>query len=77
MNNIRLYLVDTSGQDLFPKKTTFDSTGIPRVGDTVNLFEIMPKDASKDNWYYEVEDVEWSMEDGKVFEPVIHVSPKK
>ena len=76
MNNIQLYLVDSSGQDLFPNKTKFLSSGVPRLGDTVNLFEIMPNDSSEDNWYYEVELVEWSMEDGKIFEPVIHVTPK-
>lgn len=77
MSNIRLYLVDASGQGLFRNKTEFLSSGVPRLGDTVNLFEIMPKDSSEDTWYYEVELVEWSMEDGKLFEPVIHVTPKK
>jgi len=78
MNNIRLYLVDVDGSTTIPSKMMVPSTGIPRKGDTLNLFEVIPEEDQSDNgWMYLVEDVEWSMEGYEMLEPVVHISLKK
>jgi hypothetical protein len=59
----------------FPSDLSIQCTAVPTVGHVLNLYEILPPDElGEKGWWYVVERVEWSLEEGsKVYEPVVTV----
>ncbi len=60
-----------------PPELVIYCAAVPRIGDVMNLFEVIPTTENRGGWIYEVDRVEWSALDGKYFEPVITVKKKK
>jgi hypothetical protein len=73
-----IQLIDTSGLDEFPESMKIDMAGIPRAGDTINLFEIIPAEDRRDkDWWFVVDEVEWTSDGGKFYEPILKLRRKE
>jgi len=73
-----IQLVDASGLNEFPSSLKIEMSGVPRIGDTINLFEIIPsEDHREKGWWFVVDEVEWSSDDGKFFEPILRLLRKR
>jgi len=67
-------VTDLNRADRFPDMMKIVCAAVPRVGDSIDLFEVIPQADSSQGWTYEVFRVTWSLEDGeKVFSPVLTV----
>jgi hypothetical protein len=79
MNSIIIQLVDASGLNEFPERMKIDMICVPRVGDTINLHEVIPAiDHYDKGWWFVVDEVEWSCGEGsKFFEPILKLYRKK
>ena len=70
--SIRVYLKDINDTGELPQDLSIYCSGVPRIGDTINVFEILPEEDRQDSgWWYAVEEVEWTMRDTQVFEPIL------
>lgn len=68
-------LLGSHGQ--LPSNLVIHCAAVPRVGDVINLYEVIPTRENRAGWIYEVDRVEWSALDGKYFEPVVTVKRTK
>jgi hypothetical protein len=76
-SSVRVRVRDINQAATFPSDLTIGCTAVPTVGHVLNLYEILPPDElGEEGWWYIVERVEWSLEEGegsKVYEPVVTV----
>ena len=75
---IRVYIKDINNTGELPRELTIQCTGVPRLGDVINVFEILPEEEREESgWWYKVERVEWSIVEGKTFEPIVTIRKQK
>jgi hypothetical protein len=73
-----IQLVDASGLNEFPESMEIDMISVPRIGDTINLHEVIPaKDHYDKGWWFIVDEVEWTCDDSKTFHPILKLYRKK
>ncbi len=77
---MKIYITDIGDHGDFASKFPIEATGVPAVGSTINLYEILTEERRKEHgvgWWYKVLSIEWSMREGeKVLEPFLKVARK-
>jgi hypothetical protein len=77
-NSIRVHLKDINNTGELPPDLTIQCSAVPHVGEVINAAEILPEEnLNESGWWYNIERVEWTMFDDKVFEPVLTLRKDK
>jgi len=77
-DSIRVYLKDINNAGELPDDLSIQCSAVPRIGDVINVFGILPEeDRQESGWWYAVEEVEWTMRDTQVFEPILKLRKNK
>jgi hypothetical protein len=71
---IRVLLIDINDSGLFAERFPIYCTGVPKIGESLNLYELLTTEQGNEGGYcFKIEDVRWSAQDSKIFEPEVHL----